>query len=370
MFRPTRLKIDLAALKHNLSLLKQANGADFFCPMVKANAYGHGDVVIAQAIESVGTSALGVALVEEGLSLRTGGVKAPILVFAPFDKASASAMFTHQLTPVVTRFEDLDALAALKCKMPISVHLKFNTGMCRLGFDSSELTQLRARLHELTHIQVAGVCTHLTHGHEAHLPEGQSQRQLQTLKAMAGDFPGVRHAHKSASLGALANHSQSKTPGIGARPGISIYGLPYEGRFIGPGLKPVLSWVSALARVHEIKAGESVSYGARWTAARPSWIGVVPVGYGDGYRRSLTGAEVLFRGARVPVVGIVCMDYIHVDLTDVLRDGVPQAGEEIVLLGRQGTQEISAVELAEKAGTIAYEIVTSISSRVARQTVG
>lgn len=369
MFRATRVETDTASLKNNLAILKKCNGdRAFFCPMIKANAYGHGDVAVAHVLQSGGISAMGVALVEEGLKLRTAGIHSPILIFAPFDKAAASAMFTHQLTPVVGRFEDLTALASLKGKTELGIHLKFNTGMERLGFDESELEKLRAELKNQTHLRVEGLCTHLTHGDEAHEPDGFTARQLSRLESLTRGFNGLKHAHKSSSLATLAEHSIAKDSMLGSRPGISLYGLAYEGKRVGPGLKPVLRWISALNRVHQVDKGSAVSYGARWIAPRRSVIGVVPVGYGDGYPRSLSNrGHMLFRGLRAPVVGTVCMDYTMLDLTDACRDGSPQAGEEVLILGHQGSEEISASELAEKAGTIAYEIVTGIRARVARE---
>lgn len=371
MLRPTRVQIDASALKDNLALLKKWNGADaFFCPMVKANAYGHGEVEVARIVENFGVSAMGVALFEEGLALREAGIKSPILVFAPVEKASASAALTHGLIPVAGRMEDLEALSEVGGRAKIPLHLKFNTGMNRLGFDSEELIRVGDFLKAHPNLEVTGVCTHLTHGEEAHRPDGPSARQLQKFQKMSEGFPGVRHVHKSASLAALAEHGGRKDPDVGARPGISIYGLPQDGDRTAAGIKPVLSWKSALVRTHEVEKGQSVSYGARWTAARRSHIGVVSVGYGDGYMRALSNrGQMLFRGKRVPVVGSVCMDYTMVDLTDACHDGRPQAGEEIVVVGRQGGQEITVAFLAGQAGTIGYEIATAISRRVNREVV-
>jgi alanine racemase len=382
MFRPTVVRLDLEALRHNLRLLKTWNGGDFFCPMLKANAYGHGVIPIAHAATDVGVDALGVSLIEEGLQLRAAGITMPILVFAPFDHVAASAMLTHQLSPVLTRMEDLTALTALKLKSPIDVHVKFNTGMCRLGFDVGELPELHRRFNEHTELNLRGLCTHLTHGEEPELPDGPTARQLALFKNIAKKMnekmpqgfapPMILHAHKSATLSTYARLGIKKPSGIGARPGIAIYGLPFEGREAGPGLRPVLRWATRLSNVHKIPKGSSVSYGSRWHAERPSVIGVIPVGYGDGYLRALSNrAKMLFRGRRVPSVGSVCMDYIMLDLTDAVQDGLPQLGEEIVLIGKQtghGTsEEITAGELAELAGTIAYEVVTRISSRVVRE---
>lgn len=368
MFRATRVWLDLEALRNNLQLLKRWNGADFFCPMVKANAYGHGAGTVARVVQEVGASALGVSLVEEGLALRAGGLEMPILVFAPFDVAAVSAMLTHQLTPVVTRFEDLEAISSLKCKSPIHVHLKFNTGMCRLGFDEADLARLRAWIGQHPQIHVAGGCTHFTHGDEPERMDGPSQQQLQKLRWMHEGFGGALHAHKSSSLASYALLGLAKPAGIGARPGISVYGLPHEGALTGPGLRPVLNWATRLTHTHRIRKGETVSYGARWRAERDSIIGVLPVGYGDGLMRTLSGKlHMLFRGQRVPAVGSVCMDYTMVDLTEAIQEGAPQLGEEVVLIGRQGSREIGVLELAQAAGTIPYEVVAGIRSRVARE---
>jgi alanine racemase len=365
MLRRTYLRIDTQSLRHNLQLLKKWNGSDFFCPMVKANAYGHGELIVARAAEETGVSALGVALVEEGIRLREAGIRAPILTFAPLSIESAQAASRACLTPTVGRFEDLQALDRLG--QPIGVHLKFNTGMQRLGFDASDLAQLKYELQSRPWLKIEGTCTHLTHGEEAGESGGRTQTQLKRFLELCKDFPGVRHAHKSASLASLG---EKKPQGIGARPGIGIYGLPHDGRLTGAGLKPVLTWKSELINVHTVEKGENASYSARWTAQRRSIVGVLPVGYGDGYMRALSNKGVMLcRGQRVPVVGSVCMDYTLVDLTDLAASGTPKAGEEVVLIGKQGADEIAAVELAELAGTISYEIVTAIGARVAREEV-
>jgi alanine racemase len=268
---------------------------------------------------------------------------------------------------VAGRPDDIEALAALNGdpSRPLGLHLKFNCGMQRLGFDAGEIGALRERLKKLPFLRVDGVCTHLSHGEDILDPEGISRRQMAAFDDMARDFPGCRHVHKSASLATL--RERAATEGIGSRPGIALYGLPHEGRTTAAGVKPVLRWLTELIHVHELRPGDAASYGARWRATRPSRLGVVPIGYGDGYRRAFSpGACMLFRGRRVPVVGSVCMDYTLLDLTDAISDGLPHAGEPIVILGRQGGEEIAAADLAEWAGTIAYEVVTAISTRVER----
>lgn len=371
MSRLIRAQIDVKALKNNLSLLKKWTGAkNFFCPMVKSNAYGHDDVLVSQVAEKEGVSAVGVARVEEGVHLRQNGIKIPILTFVPLLRDSAELARKHGLTPVLGRVEDVEILAAVRTSDPIGIHLEFNTGMQRLGFDRADLPKLRQLLRDNPRIQVEGVCTHFVYGEEAADPNGFSAKQLQAFLEMTQDFPGVRHAHKSASLVSRLEKGKPAEDGIGARPGIALYGLAHEGTHVGPGLVPVLRWVSELATVHVVEKGETVSYGGRWKAARRSTVGVVPVGYGDGYMRVLSGkSHMLFRGARVPVVGTVCMDYTIVDLTDVCQDRPPKHGEEIVILGRQGGEEISAMEIGAWAGTIAYEVVSNIRQRVPREAI-
>lgn len=365
MFRPSKVRIDIKALQHNLGLLKSWTGPAFFCPMVKANAYGHGEILVAREVEKFGADAVGVALAEEGVRLREAGVRLPILVFAPFGPGDAKVITEHKLTPVVGRFEDLEALAAAK-PGPIALHIKFNTGMQRLGFDESDLPKLKSRLAELSFLEVAGTCTHLSHGEDAAAADGPTARQIARFERLAQGFPGVRHLHKTASLAALAG----KQTGFGARPGIGMYGLPHEGRLTGAGLKPVMSWLTAITHLHQVEKGQTVGYSGRWTAPRRSTVAVLPLGYADGYMRNLSNkGEALFRGQRVPVVGGVCMDYTFIDLTDAQKDGPAQAGEEVVMLGRQGSQEIQAQDIADKIGTIAYEIVTAVSARVPREAI-
>lgn len=367
MKRRTQVRIDTAALRHNINLLKSWNGDDFFCPMLKANAYGHGDELVARVCEEVGVSAVGVATIEEGEQLRAAGIQVPILAFAPLSPESAQAAIKSLITLAIGRFEDIAAIERVHQGKPISVHLKFNSGMQRLGFDVVQLKQLKSELSAKSWLQVEGVCTHLTHGEEAAVANGPTQTQLLQFAKMTEGFPGIRHVHKSASLAVLQNR---KVPGTGSRPGIGIYGLPHDGRAVGEGLRPVLTWMSELVNIRTVEKGETVSYSGRWTAHRRSVIGVLPIGYGDGYMRSLSNkGAVLCRGQRVPVVGSVCMDYIMVDLTDIAGEGSLQPGESVVVLGRQGNQEVSAADIAEWADTIAYEVVTNISRRVAREAV-
>ena len=358
--RPSRVDIDLRALEANVRTLRGWTGRNFFCPMIKANAYGHGDVAAAGAATRAGVDALGVTLVEEGVGLRKAGVTTPLLTFASFDVGAARAAVEYDLTPVIGRPEHLDAFRG----MDIDVHLKFNVGMQRLGFDGSEVGALRAWLDREPGVRVRGACAHLTHGEEADQPDGPTARQLAKFLSLSAGFPGVRHAHKSSSLAVLRERVAAGD--LGARPGIGVYGIAHEGYDVGPGLKPVLTWASEVVAIHHLAPGDVAGYGGRFVAARPTRLGVVPLGYGDGVPRRAEGrAQVLCGGQRRPVVGSVCMDYFFVDLTD--DAGLAKVGDAVVLIGRQGTEEITAADQAAWTGTIAYEVVTTISRRVPRR---
>lgn len=364
MGRRTRLEISERALATNLSVLQKANGKAFFCPMIKANAYGHGVAIVAKAVEKSGADMAGVALLEEGLQLRTLGFKLPLLAFSPIGSGDSEAYSLNKITPVVGRMKDFDALAKFKG----DVHLKFNTGMQRLGFDREQIPELKRKLKEHANLNVTGLCTHMTHGEDALDDTGQTAHQFRLFLEMTNGLPGVKHAHKSSTLAVCALNKVHAE--IGARPGISIYGLPHDAHRSHPGLVPALKWLTELTHVHRVEKGESVSYSGRWTASRRSWIGVVPMGYGDGYLRTLSNkGKMLFRGQRVNVAGSVCMDYTLLDLTDACKDGDPKAGEEIVVIGKQGASEVTVAELADLTGTISYEITTTISERVAREVV-
>ena len=319
-------------------------------------------------VEEVGASALGVALVEEGRRLREGGIQMPILTFAPLHPEGAAAVLKHGLTPVLGRFEDLAALDRVRSTQEISIHLKFNSGMQRLGFDAGDLATLKSELKARPWLTVEGLCTHLTHGEEAATADGPTAFQIRQFRQLSAGFSGLKHVHKSSSLASLEGLVAADD--LGSRPGIALYGLPYHNRRLATGVRPALTWISEVTHVHTVEEGQAVSYSGRWTATRRSRIGVVPLGYGDGYMRALSGKGVMLcRGKRVPVVGSVCMDYTLLDLTDLPADQPVIAGEPVVVLGRQGSEEVSAAELAELAGTITYEIATSISNRVPREAV-
>lgn len=369
-FRKTTAVVDIRALRSNYHTLRKLVLDSFFCPMVKADAYGHGAAVVVRTLRDEGLRRFGVALIEEAVALRSEGFKdEEFLVFGAFDQSGAKAVVSHKLTPVLSRIDQLDSLLAI---LPdggqFPVHLKLNTGMNRLGFDESEWPQMQSRLSRQSRLKVVGLCTHLISSEDAGLMDGRSQQQRQAFlswvqRHFAGETPEL---HVYNSMGAL-----NQTGGTeGFRPGISLYGVVPDATSnpVAKKLTPVMSLKSEIVKTHRIQIGESVSYGGRWVAQRPSCIAAVAIGYADGLNRGLSqGGEMLFRGQRVPIVGTICMDTTMIDITDVVQQASPMPGEEVVVFGRQLDQSLSVLEIARKLNTIAYEIFVNISARVPRE---
>lgn len=380
MFRRTFAEIDLDGLAHNVQVLQQAFPQRFLCPMVKANAYGHGDVQLTRFLETLGIEHVGVCLIEEGLLLRRHGVKIEILVFRGFDREGAQKILEYQMTPVVTTWEQLDHLEAV-AYAPVNIHLKFDTGMNRLGFRPEEAQQLRQRLLGNKTLQLKAVLTHLLEGEDAIQEQGRSAYQLQKLNEVYQVFKDMNifcHALNSAGVISLLHMQKQGANGShplylqdwGLRPGLMLYGYNPVKNIAPCSLRPVMSLKSHVSSYRRLKAGETVSYGGTWKAPRESVIAVVPIGYADGYHRILSNqACVLFAGQKVPVVGNVCMDYLMLDVTDVVKSSPLQnyKDQEVVLFGqsREGTF-LSPEELAKEAQTITWEMLTSVGERVPR----
>lgn len=337
--------------------------------MVKANAYGHGAVEVANALAGDGIEFVGVSLVEEGMQLRKAGSKLKILVFGAFnDLDSARAMSEHSLTPVISSRAQLNALEQTSADKKLNIHVKFDTGMNRLGFAADQAASIRSHLAKFTNWNLEGICTHLLKGDDAKLAGGYSSKQLEAFNLVMKSFEGLNfysHALNSSGIVSLAQSSLAQNSvALGGRPGIALYGGQ-------DGFESVMTLKSKIVTVREVAVGELVSYNASWIAKRKSIIGIVPIGYADGVARNLTNQfRVLVREQRVPVVGTVCMDYVMLDLTD-LKDQMESLGEgeEVVFFGSQGRAEIRALEWAQILDTISYEIFTRISSRVPRNYV-
>jgi len=371
--RPTRAEIDLDALERNYRAVRALAPELEVLAMVKANAYGHGATAVAHRLERAGVRLLGVALVEEGIELRNAGVSAPILVLGGSYQGGYEGMVERDLHATVFRRDHVEALAAAarRAGKTVTAHLKVDTGMGRLGATLEELPGLLEVLKQSPEVRLEGLCSHLASADEQGAP--LTRVQLERWEAArrrvedAGFDPELRHLSNSAALLALPEVSGGGAFNL-ARPGLALYGLPpapwLEDRVA---LFPVMSWKSGIIHLKDVPAGASVSYGATWTAARPSRIATLPVGYADGYERSFSNrAQVLVRGQRAKVVGRVTMDMCMVDVT-----GVPGAavGDEVVLLGQQGSESIGARELAQLDGRLIYEVLCGVGARVPRVSI-
>ena len=362
--RPTWVEVDLAAIRHNVRVLKPENAE--LMAVVKADAYGHGDVAVARAALEGGASWIGVALVEEGLRLRDAGIEAPILVLSEFPPGSEVVAIAAGLTPSLYSEAALERLAAAAAGRDVGVHVKVDTGMHRVGVYPPEATRAFVDRVASAGLRLEALWTHFASSSE---DEKTTLVQLETLPGDRRGRAGRRGTRRRCSTRRTAAPPSCipETHLDLVRTGIAIYGLePAPGVADGLGLRPALTWRSRVALTKRLPAGERVSYGHRYQLERDANVATVPVGYADGYPRMLSSrADVLIRGHRCRVAGSVTMDQLIVDCGDV----PVEPGDDVVLIGRQGDQTVTAEELAGLAGTIGYEIVTGIGSRVPREHV-
>ncbi len=383
MHRKTFAEINLNHLKFNLDSLRLNFKDEFLCPMVKANAYGHGDIQVARCLEKWGVPRLGVCLIEEGLLLRKAGIKTQILVFRGFDQEGAQVILENQMTPVVSQWKHLAHLEALATQVT-SVHLKFDSGMNRLGFSIDEAQKLFDYFWQNKKLRVEAILTHLSNAEDGFQDDGTTSDQLMRFLPVIDLFKALKvkvHVLNSAGiLSSLMLRSEKKknhrlvSQAWGLRPGLMLYGYsPIEAKF-NFHLKPVMTLKSVAGVFRRLKKGEGVSYGSTWRAPKDSIIAVVPIGYADGVHRLLSNkGEALFLNRRVPMVGQICMDFLMLDVTEVAQQQPfdPDQEHEIIFFGTSANGSfISAAEVANKAGTIPWEILTSIGERVPRQYTG
>lgn len=362
-FRPTVAHVDLGAVRHNVRALRPPDAE--IMAVVKANGYGHGDVPVARAALEAGAAWLGVALVEEGIRLREAGIEAPILVLTEFPPGSEKDALTASLTPSLYSERGLEALveACRALGRPAGVHIKVDTGMHRVGLPPEQAVSLAEHARHQG-LQIEGVWSHLAVSEE---PEDEANaRQLVLFRQILDDLDraGVRPLYRHvANSGATIALPQSHLDLV--RVGIAAYGISPGPAVAGRvDLRPAMSLRSRVALVKRVAAGEGISYGLRYAPQWDATIATVPVGYADGYLRSLSGrGQVLIGGKRYPVAGTVTMDQLMVDCGD---DRV-ERGDEVVLFGEQDGQLITAEEVAGWAGTIGYEVVCAVSERVPRE---
>jgi alanine racemase len=356
--RPTRVEVDLGAVVSNARVISEMAPASKVIAVVKADAYGHGAVAVSRALVG-GVHGFGVSLVEEGIELREAGIAEPVLVMGPAFKGGREALWRYRLTPMVSTLAELDALLQASPPKGFEIHMKVDTGMGRLGILPSDLSGAIARAEPRLH--VAGISTHFAcadtdqPGHDSH-----TASQLRCFESVVKTELARGRLIHAANSSAIFSFPSSHLDAV--RPGLALYGAGLAGadeRF-----RQSMSLVSEIAQLRAVDSGSTVSYGALWRAQRPSRLAVIPVGYADGYPRSLTGrAEVLIRGERMPVVGAISMDMTVADVTDL---GDAAVGDEVVLLGSQGSQHISTAEFSSRANISDYEVSCGISKRVPR----
>ncbi len=365
--RPTVCLIDLGAVRWNFRQARKKVGSQvkILC-VVKANAYGHGACEIAEVLADEGSDGFGTATVEEGIELRQRGIQSPVVVLAGIYPDQLEDIERYDLTPVICESEVLSRLKKLakKQKRPINFHLKVDTGMGRIGFSSLEVASWLPELRGLEMLKLQGVFSHFSraesvlHKHTKKQLES-FQQVLQELQAN-GHHPSFVHLANSAAIITLPEAYFTMV-----RPGLMLYGIYPSTEMVNEiSLKPVLTWKTSIHQLKRVPKGFSISYGQTFTTQRESMIATLPLGYADGYKRSLSNrGVVLVQGQRAPIIGTICMDLTMVDVTDIR--GVNQ-GDEVVLLGQQKEAAISADEMASWANTISYEILTSLSARVPR----
>jgi alanine racemase len=365
--RPTRAEISLEALRYNLRALRRVTEAPIFS-VLKADAYGHGAKAVARTLERAGVDGVCVALLEEGIELREAGIQCPVLVMGGYYGKVWDELLQHQLTPVVYDISQLQALvheASHGDALSWRIHLKIDTGMARLGITPAELPAIAEILRATPHIEVEGLMTHFACADSSvESIDEQLERfeQAEQLLASQGVRASVHHAANSAAV-LTAPHAHLDL----VRPGIALFGVE-PGEPCGVPLRPVMRVQSQVIALRELQPGDSVGYGATWSARRPSKIATVPIGYADGLSRTASNnGSLLVRGKRAPIVGTVSMDLTTLDVTDI--EGA-RVGDEVVVLGTQkgplGEDTISAQEIAAREGTIAWEVLTNVSRRVPR----
>jgi alanine racemase len=362
-YRPTWAQINLDNLEDNFKKVKSLLYAQTkVLVTVKADAYGHGLVAVAKRLAACGVDYLGVASIDEGIELRKSGIKVPILILGLILKKDIGPLFIYRLIPTVCDKEMAAALnaraAALKQKIP--VHIKVDTGMGRIGVLHSGALELVIGIHKLKNIIVEGIFTHFA---LADLGRKFTILQINLFNKLVEDLKkrgiAIPLVHAANSIG-LINYRNSHFTMV--RPGLVIYGLAPT-KNLNLKLKPVLSLKTRVVFVKRVGPGYGISYGLTYITKRSTHIVSLPVGYGDGYPRNLSNlAWVLIGGRRFRISGRICMDQIMVDVGNFK----PRVGDEVVLIGKQGKQQVTAEELADLSGTIAYEIVCGLGSRIPR----
>lgn len=364
-FDQTCLNIDLDALTDNFDLVRQKVGVKVMA-VVKADAYGLGAVAVARALEDR-CAFFGVANIAEAMELRRAGIRTPILILGRVPVSAYSLAVANDIRTTIFIYEDAVALSEEACHQGKTAlfHFAVDTGMSRIGFQATEESaELCEKILQLPNLHAEGLFSHFAGADCADLSSAQAQAVLfaqfdRMLKAR-GIQIAIRHMNNSAGIMNFATGYEM------VRSGIITYGM-YPSDEVDPSalpLKPVMQWVTRVAYVKTLPAGRQISYGGTYTTTKETVVATLPVGYADGYRRSLSGTGfVLIHGQKAPVLGRVCMDQIMVDVTQI--PGV-KLDDKVILIGRSGSEEITADEMAAETGTINYEIICGLSRRIPR----
>ena len=359
----TWLEIDLDAIKNNIKRLQEITQTGVMA-VVKANGYGHGLVEVARTAQEAGAMWLGVSRIEEAKTLRRAGITCKIMIlgYTPPKRVPEAVAENISLTVYTPELATAYAQEAEKYGFRLHVHAKFDTGMGRLGFFPDEGVEFAKWLHEHDGLELEGIFTHFAKADEPDEPT--TDEQIDRFEALIErlDKEGIRPPwiHACNSAGAI-NYPRARYDVV--RAGIAIYGLnPSPESPLPEGFKPALSMKARLISIKDFPTGHGISYGHIYHTPQPQRIGVVPIGYADGYRR-LPGNYALLHGKKVPIVGRVCMDQ-----SMLVLDDIPEAvvGDEVTLIGVQNGNEITIDDLAADWGTINYEVVTNLATRVPR----
>lgn len=365
VLRPTFLEIDLARLTDNYTAIQAHVGDTLVMPILKANAYGHGVVEVAKHMVAIGVDRIGVAYLEEGLLLREAGIKVPILVLGGILGKQIPLFLQNELSLTASSQEKLQAIDAAAAEMSVTpkVHLKIDTGMERIGVHYYSAEPLLAASLQCQHLEVEGIFSHFANSDTADLSSANLQlaRFNEVLKFYQDrDIPTpIRHM---ANSGAVLQLPDSNLDMV--RPGILLYGV-YPSAEVQQTIpvQPAMSWKSSVVYFKVVQPGHPVSYGSTWQSDHEVRIVTVPVGYGDGYFRSMSGqVHVLIGGVRYPVVGIISMDQVMVNI----EWDSAYNGDDVILVGEMEGERITVEDLAAWAGTIPYEVLTNINTRVPR----
>ncbi len=370
--RPTIAEIDLGAIAANYQAVHEFVATDVWA-VVKADAYGHGAIPVAQTLASHGASGFCVALVEEGISLRESNITQPILVMSGVYRDGLGEALAYGLTPVIHDESQLDELTRLaktrSVDAPVQFHLKVDTGMSRLGIVAARLSAVLERLSGVKGIELTGLMTHFANAD----CDDPSFSDVQLERFFAAKQRVLQAGHTGFALHACNSAGAFRFPHArlsAVRSGIALYGVapfPHD----GPSLLPAFRLKTEVLALREVPAGTPVGYAGAFVCDKTTILATIPIGYADGFfRRLSSSAEVLIRGGRARVVGNVSMDMASVDVTEIAADRGVVVGDEVVLLGTQNYRDrhdsIRAEEIASRAGTIAYEVLCALSRRVPR----